>query len=99
MRVALADDSVLLREGVARLLTEAGFEVVSQAGNADELREQVAAHEPDVAIVDIRMPPDADGGLRAARDIRARHPNVAVLKRDEWNVLVDVIKSGRVGRI
>jgi DNA-binding NarL/FixJ family response regulator len=84
MRVALADDSVLLREGVARLLAEAGFEVVSQAGNANELREQVAAHEPDVAIVDIRMPPDTDGGLRAARDIRARHPNVGVLVLSQY---------------
>jgi DNA-binding NarL/FixJ family response regulator len=84
MRVVLADDSVLLREGLARLLSEAGFEVAGQAGNADELLEQVAATDPDVAIVDIRMPPDADGGLRAARDIRARHPSVAVLVLSQY---------------
>jgi DNA-binding NarL/FixJ family response regulator len=57
MRVVLADDSVLLREGLARLLAEAGFEVVGQAADAEGLLEQVAAHQPDVAIADIRMPP------------------------------------------
>lgn len=58
MRVVIADDSVLLREGVARLLTDAGFEVVAQAGDADDLLRKVRAHKPDVAIVDVRMPPD-----------------------------------------
>jgi DNA-binding NarL/FixJ family response regulator len=75
---------MLLREGVARLLAEAGFEVVGQAADARELLEQVAAHDPDVAIVDIRMPPDTDGGLRAARDIRARHPAVGVLVLSQY---------------
>jgi DNA-binding NarL/FixJ family response regulator len=84
MRVVLADDSVLLREGVARLLAEAGFEVVGQAGNADELLEQVRAHRPDLAVVDIRMPPDDDGGLRAARAIRARYPGVGVLVLSQY---------------
>jgi DNA-binding NarL/FixJ family response regulator len=84
VRVVLADDSVLLREGLARLLTEAGFEVVGQAGDADALLEQVAVNEPDVAVVDIRMPPDSDGGLRAARAIRARHPGVAVLVLSQY---------------
>jgi DNA-binding NarL/FixJ family response regulator len=84
MRVVLADDSVLLREGVARLLAEAGFEVVGQAGDADELLQQVAAHQPDVAIVDIRMPPETDGGLRAAREIRSRHPGVGVLVLSQY---------------
>ena len=84
MRVVLADDSVLLREGVARLLVEAGFEVVGQAADADGLLEQVEASEPDVAIVDIRMPPDGDGGLRAARAIRARHPAVGVLVLSQY---------------
>jgi DNA-binding NarL/FixJ family response regulator len=84
MRVVLADDSVLLREGVARLLAEAGFDVVGQAADADELLEQVAANEPDVAVVDIRMPPDGDGGLRAAREIRARHPEVGVLVLSQY---------------
>jgi DNA-binding NarL/FixJ family response regulator len=84
MRVVLADDSVLLREGVARLLAEAGFEVVGQAGDADELLRQVARHRPDVAIVDIRMPPDTDGGLRAAREIRSFHPQVGVLVLSQY---------------
>lgn len=84
MRVVLADDSMLLREGVARLLTEAGFEVVDQAVNMDQLLEQVAAHRPDVAVVDIRMPPDTDGGIRAARLIRARHPAVGVLVLSQY---------------
>ena len=84
MRVVLADDSVLLREGVARLLVEAGFEVVGQAADADGLLELVEASEPDVAIVDIRMPPDGDGGLRAARTIRARHPAVGVLVLSQY---------------
>jgi DNA-binding NarL/FixJ family response regulator len=84
MRVVLADDSILLREGVARLLAEAGFDVVGQAADADELLEQVAVHQPDVAIVDIRMPPDTDGGLRAAREIRARHPDIGVLVLSQY---------------
>jgi DNA-binding NarL/FixJ family response regulator len=80
MRVVLADDSLLLREGLARLLDEAGFEVVGQAADGRELLEQVETTEPDVAIVDIRMPPThTDEGVRAAHEIRARHPNVAVL--------------------
>jgi DNA-binding NarL/FixJ family response regulator len=84
MQVVLADDSILLREGVARLLAEAGFDVVGQAADAEELLEQVAAHQPDVAIVDIRMPPDTDGGLRAAREIRARHPGIGVLVLSQY---------------
>jgi DNA-binding NarL/FixJ family response regulator len=80
MRVVIADDSVLLREGVTRLLVEAGFDVVGQAGDVDELMREVEEKEPDVAIVDIRMPPThTDEGLRAARDLRARHPGLGVL--------------------
>ncbi len=80
MRVVIADDSILLREGTARLLTEAGMEVVAQAGDADDLLRKVRAHQPDVAVVDIRMPPgDGDGGLLAARTIRAELPDVGVL--------------------
>jgi DNA-binding NarL/FixJ family response regulator len=80
MRVVLADDSLLLREGLARLLDEAGFEVVGQAATGEELLEQVEVTHPDVAIVDIRMPPThTDEGVRAAREIRARHPGVGVL--------------------
>jgi len=79
-RVVLADDSVLLREGIGRLLEDAGFEVAAQSGTADELLVDVARHEPDVAIVDVRMPPThTDEGLRAAREIRARFPRVGVL--------------------
>src|SRR4029078_11665104 len=78
--VVLADDSVLLREGVAQLLEEAGFEVVAPSGQAEDLLRHVAMHKPDVAIVDIRMPPThTDEGLRAAREIRERHPGVGVL--------------------
>jgi DNA-binding NarL/FixJ family response regulator len=80
VRVVLADDTVLLREGVARILDEAGFEVVGQAGNADELMLKVRSYSPDVAIVDIRMPPThTDEGLRAAQEIREKHPSVGVL--------------------
>ena len=75
MRVVIADDSVLLREGAARLLEDAGFDVVGQAGDAEDLLRKVRAHKPDVAIVDIRMPPDnTDEGLRAAQAIRAELP-------------------------
>ena len=74
LRIVLADDSLLLREGIARLLAEAGFEVVAQAGDADDLLSAVRANRPDVAIVDIRMPPTfTDEGLKAAQAIRAEH--------------------------
>jgi DNA-binding NarL/FixJ family response regulator len=80
MRVALADDAVILREGLARLLTEAGFEVVGLAADADELLELVERSRPDVAVVDIRMPPThTDEGLRAARAIRERWPTIGIL--------------------
>ncbi|MBL7259958.1 response regulator transcription factor [Paractinoplanes lichenicola] len=80
MRVAIAEDSVLLREGVASLLTGAGFEVVARCGDASALLRAVAALRPDVAVVDIRMPPThTDEGLRAAVQIRADHPRTGVL--------------------
>jgi DNA-binding NarL/FixJ family response regulator len=80
MRVALADDAVILREGLARLLTEAGFEVVGLATDADALLELVERTRPDVAIVDIRMPPThTDEGLRAAKIIRERWPTTGLL--------------------
>jgi DNA-binding NarL/FixJ family response regulator len=80
LRVVLADDSVLLREGVARLLGEAGFEVVGQAGDAEDLLRKVRAHRPDVAVVDVRMPPThTDEGLRAAVEIRRELPGTGVL--------------------
>ena len=84
-RVVLADDSVLLREGVARLLEEAGFEVVAQSGTADDLLRHVAMHRPDVAVIDIRMPPThTDEGLRAAQEIREKHPSVGVLLLSQY---------------
>ena len=85
MRVVLAEDSVLLREGVARLLREAGFEVVGQASNADELMLKVRSYSPDVAIVDIRMPPThTDEGLRAAQEIREKYPSTGVLVLSQY---------------
>jgi DNA-binding NarL/FixJ family response regulator len=85
MRVVVADDSVLLREGVVRLLEEAGMEVVGQAGDAEELLRKVRAHKPDVAVVDVRMPPThTDEGLQAAREIRAELPAVAVLVLSQY---------------
>ena len=71
LRVVIAEDSVLLREGIARLLEVAGFEVVGQAGDGEDLLRKVGAHRPDVAVIDVRMPPThTDEGLRAARRIR-----------------------------
>jgi DNA-binding NarL/FixJ family response regulator len=80
MRLVIADDNLLMREGLARLLSEAGLDVVGQAGDAEELLRRVAFDRPDVAIVDIRMPPThTDEGLTAAKRIRERHPDIAVL--------------------
>jgi DNA-binding NarL/FixJ family response regulator len=85
MRVVVADDSVLLREGVVRLLEEKGFDVVAQAGDAEDLIRKVNAHKPDVAVVDIRMPPtNTDDGLRAALEIRAAHPDTGVLVLSQY---------------
>jgi DNA-binding NarL/FixJ family response regulator len=80
VRVALADDSVLLREGLAALLEGKDFEVVAQSGDAEDLLRKVGAHKPDVAIVDVRMPPThTDEGLKAALEIRERFPETGVL--------------------
>jgi DNA-binding NarL/FixJ family response regulator len=85
MRVAIAEDSVLLREGLARLLGDAGFDVVARCGNADDLRRAVDTLTPEVVIVDIRMPPsNTDEGLRAAVDIRAAHPTIGVLVLSQY---------------
>lgn len=85
LRVVVADDSVLLREGVVRLLEEAGLEVVGQAGDAEDLKRKVFAHRPDLAIVDVRMPPDhTDDGLRAALEIRRQQPETAVLVLSQY---------------
>jgi len=80
VRVVIGEDQVLLREGIVRLLEESDLEVVGQAGDADELLRKVGAHRPDVAIVDVQMPPDqTDDGLRAAMAIRERHRGIGVL--------------------
>ena len=80
MRVAIAEDSVLLRDGLARLLADSGFDVVAQCGTADELLLKVRSFPPDVAIVDIRLPPThSDEGLRAAIEIRDHNPSINVL--------------------
>jgi DNA-binding NarL/FixJ family response regulator len=80
MRLVVADDSVLLREGLVRLLEDAGFEIVGQAGDAEDLLRKVRAHKPDAAIVDVRMPPThTDEGIRAAQEIRAELPDVGLL--------------------
>jgi DNA-binding NarL/FixJ family response regulator len=80
MRVIVADDSVIMREGVTRLLEAAGFDVVGQAGDREELLRKTRAHKPDIAIVDIRMPPShTNEGLQAARAIREEMPETAVL--------------------
>jgi DNA-binding NarL/FixJ family response regulator len=80
VRIVIADDETLLREGIARLLTDVGFEVVGKAGTAEELLRRVELTRPDVAIVDIRMPPThTDEGLVAAGKIRSAHPAVGVL--------------------
>jgi DNA-binding NarL/FixJ family response regulator len=85
MRVVVAEDSVLLREGIARLLEDAGLEVVGQAGTADELMLKVRSYKPDVAVVDIRMPPtQTDEGLRAAKEIREKHPETSVLVLSQY---------------
>jgi DNA-binding NarL/FixJ family response regulator len=85
LRVVIAEDSVLLREGIVRLLEESGFEVVGQAGDAEDLLRKVGAHKPDVAVTDVRMPPThTDEGLRAAHRIRVEHPHTAVLVLSQY---------------
>ena len=80
LRVALADDSVLVREGIARVLVDARMEIASQAGTAEQLLVDVAVHRPDIAVVDLRMPPCCrDEGLQAAKEIRRRFPETGVL--------------------
>ena len=85
MRIVIADDAVLLREGAVRLLEESGFEVVAQAGDSEDLLRKVRAHRPDVAIIDVRMPPgNEDDGLRAALAIRDELPAVGLLLLSQY---------------
>jgi DNA-binding NarL/FixJ family response regulator len=101
MRIVIADDAVLLREGAARLLVDAGYEVVAQAGDAEDLLRKVRAHTPDVAIVDVRMPPDnVDDGLRAALTIREELPGVGILLLSQYvedRYLGQLLASGAEG--
>jgi DNA-binding NarL/FixJ family response regulator len=101
VRIVIADDAVLLREGAVRLLEEAGFEVVGQAGDAEDLVRKVRAHRPDVAIVDIRMPPgNTDDGLRAALTIRSELPAVGLLLLSQYveeRYLTELLAAGAAG--
>ena len=98
MRIVIAEDTVLLREGIAGLLEDAGHEVVGKAGDADTLLMLVAEHEPQLAIVDVRMPPGYDDeGTRAASTIRAKHPGTAVLvlsQHIETRHIVELVTAG-----
>jgi DNA-binding NarL/FixJ family response regulator len=85
MKVVIADDAVLLREGIAQVLTAKGFDVVGQCGTPDELMLKVRSYSPDVAVVDIRMPPtNTDEGLRAAKEIREKYPETGVLVLSQY---------------
>jgi DNA-binding NarL/FixJ family response regulator len=101
MRIVIADDTVLIREGTARLLEEAGFEVVAQAGDAEDLLRKVRAHRPDVAIIDVRMPPNnAEDGLLAALKIREELPNVGILLLSQYvedRYLAELLGEGAAG--
>jgi DNA-binding NarL/FixJ family response regulator len=101
VRVVVADDSVILREGLARLLDEAGFDVAGQAANASELIDLVEAEHPDVAIVDIRMPPThTDEGLQAARQIRERRPETGILVLSQYvrpSYALELLSQGTEG--
>jgi DNA-binding NarL/FixJ family response regulator len=94
VRVVIADDSALMREGIATLLGRAGVDVAAQAASAEELLREVSEHEPDVAIIDIRMPPTfTDEGLRAAHEIRARHPRIGIV------ILSQYVETGTATRL
>jgi DNA-binding NarL/FixJ family response regulator len=94
MRAVIADDNLLVRAGIAALLREAGIDVAAEASSAEELLDAVDAHAPDVAIVDIRMPPThTDEGLRAAREIRARHPEIGIV------ILSEHVETGIATRV
>jgi DNA-binding NarL/FixJ family response regulator len=101
MRLVVADDSVILREGLARLLDEAGFDVAGQAADASELLDLVETERPDVAIVDIRMPPThTDEGLQAAREIRGRRPEMGILVLSQYvrpSYALELLSQGTEG--
>jgi len=100
--VILADDAVLVREGLARLLTEQGFDIVAQVGDANQLLARVAELQPDLAVIDIRMPPNhSTDGLLAAQQIRTQHPQTATLILSQYvepdYALKLTTKPGHVG--
>jgi serine/threonine-protein kinase PknK len=101
VRVVIGEDSALFREGLARLLADAGHEVVARAGDAPTLIESVRVHRPDLAVVDVRMPPDhTDDGVRAARQIREELPEVGIVmlsQHVETRHCVELVTSGRFG--
>jgi DNA-binding NarL/FixJ family response regulator len=102
MKVIVADDSLLFREGLVRLLSERGFEVLAQTENGEDLVRRVGGLKPDVAIVDIRMPPShTDEGLVAAREIGERHPEVGVVVLSQYleaNYAMRLLEDGTAGR-
>ena len=101
MRIVIGEDSTLFREGLASLLADAGHEIVGRAPDAETLVAVVAETEPDLAVIDIRMPPDlTDDGARAARLIRAHHPGIAIVllsQHVETKHSVDLVSSGGFG--
>ena len=100
-RVVVAEDEVLLREGIARLLVEAGFDVVAQAGDAEDLLRKGLAHRPDLLVADINMPPGhGDDGLRAALEVRERRPDTGVLILSQYfeeRYALDLLAEGAEG--
>jgi DNA-binding NarL/FixJ family response regulator len=101
VRVVIGEDSALFREGLARLLADAGHDIVAKVGDAPALVAAVTAHDPDLAIIDVRMPPDlTDDGARAARQIRATHPTLGILllsQHVETRHSVELVASGGFG--
>jgi DNA-binding NarL/FixJ family response regulator len=101
MKVVIGEDQALLRQGIVSLLNAAGFEVVAEAADAPDLVRKVGAHKPDVAIVDVQMPPEnTDDGLRAAIQIRSTHPDVGVLVLSQFaeeRYAVDLIADDAAG--
>jgi DNA-binding NarL/FixJ family response regulator len=101
MRIVIGEDSALFREGLARLLEDAGHDVVGRAGDAVTLVSTVIEQQPDLAVIDIRMPPDGtDDGARAARELRTRLPELAIVllsQHVETRHSVELVSSGRVG--
>lgn len=97
----IGEDTVLVREGIARVLTNAGFEVVAEVGDADELLEAVRSHKPEVAVIDIRMPPrGADDGLVAARQIRSELPDIGLLVLSQYvdeHYVMQLLEDGAEG--